>query len=271
MWQPPFHPDTLAAVPPSRNPIFYGCLTAAIISCRHLLRISHSRHVTQIPQPSFHPDTSDTISPGYFSRHFTRIPQPPFHPAEIPFSPDVSQPPLYPVGTYYRYLTTAMSPGYPSRHFTWIPQPPFYPIDVPPSPNTSHPDVSQSPCHPDTSVAIPTGYLSRHSIRPTPHLPRMSHSCHSTGPISHPTFRLLRILHTRMSHSRHATRIPQPPFHPDTSAAILSGRHPTSTRMSHSHHYTRLISQPPLYPADSTHGSLALKAYQQNLYLEYYY
>ena len=26
-----------------------------------------------------------------------------------------------------------------------------------------------------------------------------------------------------------------------------------------------------LQPFDSTHGSLALKAYQQNLYLEYYY
>ena len=26
-----------------------------------------------------------------------------------------------------------------------------------------------------------------------------------------------------------------------------------------------------LYTIDSTHGSLALKAYQQNLYLEYYY
>ena len=27
----------------------------------------------------------------------------------------------------------------------------------------------------------------------------------------------------------------------------------------------------PFYPIDATHGSLALKAYQQNLYLKYYY
>ena len=32
-----------------------------------------------------------------------------------------------------------------------------------------------------------------------------------------------------------------------------------------------MTSYPSLCIIDSTHGSLALKAYQQNLYLEYYY
>ena len=67
---------------------------------------------------------------------------------------------------------------------------------------------------------------------------------HSTR-ISHirirPTFYLIW-----MSHSRHSVRA--------TSHFL---------RMSHIRNYIR--------PTDSTHGSLALKAYQQNLYLKYYY
>ena len=162
--QPPFHPDTSTAVPPNRKSTFSGCLIAAIISCWHLLRISHNRHVTRIPQPPFHLDTSVAIlsnrrspfseyftpgcltvamPPGYLSRHSNRIPQSPFYPADTPPPPDVSQLPFY---------RADLTP------------------DIPPSPDTSHPDVSQPPCHPDTSTAIPSGYLSRYSIRPTPHL-----------------------------------------------------------------------------------------------------
>ena len=32
-----------------------------------------------------------------------------------------------------------------------------------------------------------------------------------------------------------------------------------------------MVDSPATAPFDSTHGSLALKAYQKNLYLEYYY
>ena len=92
------------------------------------------------------------------------------------------------------------------------------------------------------TAAIPPGYFSRHSIRPA-FLPDVS----------------------------------QPPFHPDTTVAILSGRRSTfsgyfsrlSTRpislpplysayltaailpgQSHSRHSTQPISQPPFYPSD---------------------
>ena len=116
--------------------------------------------------------------------------------------------------------------------------------------------------HLDTSAAIPPGYLSCHSTRPTSHFLWMSHSRHSTriSQCNHtrPTFHFLW-----MSHSRHSARIPQSPFHPadipfsldvsqqpfhpDTSAAIPPGclsRHSTRPTshflwMSYSRHSIR--------------------------------
>ena len=65
------------------------------------------------------------------------------------------------------------------------------------------------------TAAIPPGYLNHHSTRPTSHFLWMSHSRHSTR-IPQPPFHSADILFS--------LDVSQPLFHPDTSAAILPGQ-----------------------------------------------
>ena len=80
------------------------------------------------------------------------------------------------------------------------------------------------------TAAIPPGYLNHHSTRPTSHFLWMSHNRHSTR-IPQSPFHPVDI--------PFSLDVSQPPFHHDTSATILTSRHPTSTRMSHSRHSIR--------------------------------
>ena len=75
---------------------------------------------------------------------------------------------------------------------------------------------------------IPPGYFSRHSIRPA-FLPDVS----------------------------------QPPFHPDTTAVILSGQRSTFFGYFN-RHSTRPISQPPFYSADLTTTILPGRSHNRN-------
>ena len=121
------------------------------------------------------------IPPGYLSRHSTRISQ-----------RNHTRP-----TSHFLWMSH-------NRHSTRIPQPPFHPADIPFSV-----DVSQPLFHLDTSAAIPPGYLSCHSTRPTSHFLWMSHSRHSTR-MPQPPFHPVGIPLPRISHSRHSIR---PAFH----------------------------------------------------------
>ena len=165
------------------------------------------------------------IPPGYLSRHFTRILQPPFHldtsdaiplgrhPIFFGCLTAAIPPDRHPI--FFGCLTTAIPPGYLSRHSTRTPQPSFHPTDIPFSL-----DVSQPPFHLDTSAAIPP---DRHPIFSgclIASIPPRYLSRHSTWPTSHFLW---------MSHSRHSTRIPQPPFYPADVPPSPDISHPAPT------------------------------------------
>ena len=105
-------------------------------------------------------------------------------------------------------------------------------------------------------MRLPPLYTRMYHIR----LPRHLHAVVATlhPDVSHPKICYCHI----PSDCRHFTpgcitseNLLPPPFHPDVLHPEFRSR----------------MGEEATAPFDSTHGSLALKAYQQNLYLEYYY